>query len=135
MNAIISGVYNTMLTQTPYEVNNNLLQNLEEFQFVDIDNIDLIPEDNYDEWSSLDNFRTILMEPSKAMMGLFKTITTVEGRKFTKRIKKINLNLSVNSIKLVTYILKNLVKDESKIDQNGLFKLCKHPQTSSIGEA
>ena len=123
-----------MINQTPYEVNNSLLQNLEEFQFVDIDNIDLIHEDNYDEWDSLGNFREITIEPSKAMMGLFKTITSVEGRKFTKRIKKINLNLSVNSIKLVTYILKNLIKNESKINENNLSKLSEYINTSKIDE-
>ena len=43
------------------------------------------------------------------LMGLFKTVNTIEGRKFTKRIKKVNLSLSVNSVKLVSKICKVVI--------------------------
>ena len=48
-----------------------------------------------------------------AMYGLLDSVLTIQGRKFTKRAKKIHLGLAVNSLKLLALVSKWMANDNA----------------------
>ena len=79
------------------------------FKFINLENVDMLDEEPENHILPNIDIDVGVLEAEDGLMGLFKTVNTIEGRKFTKRIKKVNLSLSVNSVKLVSKICKVVI--------------------------